>query len=437
MKKIFLIMLAPFAFLSASLAQVTQAASDSMVLERMSLETKPHTVYAKIDNAAITTQAGELLELDYPCQVYYIRYDDQADETPANRRYFAVTESNGNVLEVKTKNDVSPQNLATWRLVKEWDYSIIAFIIRDTSEAPWTHLFHLYIMDKSGNNVRKIADDVACSGAMHFHFGTKLLFYKRTDGEDFRLYSSNFDGADLTLIDIPDDIGINLSPDETQTVCFKRDNNNYLKDSLRIYNLVNKTETILPTKGNCLLDRKFSPDGTQIFYLAAGDDTTTFFAMFNYFVYKIDIDGNNNQVFLRNVATLPVWSPQGDKIAYTGGSLGQGPGELFVANTDGSNPQQLTFQAGIMQTDYLQWTPNGEKIVVGNFQKMYIINADGSGQTQLTNDAGYYIEITPDGEYIIYDSSEGICRMKIDGSERKILHKYGSLPIVCKWLNNN
>jgi len=114
MKKFILLVVMPFVFLSASFGQITRDASDSIVLERMSLETRPHTVYLKTDTTAIATKAGELLELDYSCWIYYIHYEDQSDTIPATRRYLVVKESSGNVLEVRTKDDVSPPNLAAW-----------------------------------------------------------------------------------------------------------------------------------------------------------------------------------------------------------------------------------------------------------------------------------------------------------------------------------
>ena len=117
MKKIFLTFVLPFAFYGTLQAQISQDASDSIVLARMSLEMRQHTVYAKMDSAAISTKAGELLEMYYPCQVYYIKYADQADTVPDARRYLVVTESSGNVLEVRTKNDVAPPDLAVWRKV--------------------------------------------------------------------------------------------------------------------------------------------------------------------------------------------------------------------------------------------------------------------------------------------------------------------------------
>ena len=102
MKKLLITTAAIFVFLSASFGQIARDASDSIVLERMNTESRPHTVYAKMDTTAIATRAGELLELDYPCWIYYIHYDDQAEYVLAARRYLVVKESSGNVLEVRT-----------------------------------------------------------------------------------------------------------------------------------------------------------------------------------------------------------------------------------------------------------------------------------------------------------------------------------------------
>ncbi|MCL2132087.1 MAG: protease complex subunit PrcB family protein [Lentimicrobiaceae bacterium] len=102
-------------------AQVTQSEADSIVLERLSTDSRPHTVYAKdnlqADTADISTFMGEMLELDYPCWIYYVRYDEQADTIPAKRRYFVVKESRGSMLMVNTHNNVSPPDLETWRKV--------------------------------------------------------------------------------------------------------------------------------------------------------------------------------------------------------------------------------------------------------------------------------------------------------------------------------
>jgi hypothetical protein len=118
MKRIFLFIAASLVFLAAG-AQITQSASDSIALQRMSKETRQYTLFAQKNlqtDFTITTSEGEVVELDYPCWVYYINYIEETDNHVC--RYLIVKESNGNLLEVKTKNNVSPNDLATWRIIK-------------------------------------------------------------------------------------------------------------------------------------------------------------------------------------------------------------------------------------------------------------------------------------------------------------------------------
>ena len=113
--KLLLIMIVPFAFLSALSAQVTQAQADSIVMERMSNETQTHTIFSKDGvqtEMTITTANDEIFDLVYPCLVYYIRYEDET-----NGKYLIVSESNGNLLEIRTESNAVAGNLAEWNFL--------------------------------------------------------------------------------------------------------------------------------------------------------------------------------------------------------------------------------------------------------------------------------------------------------------------------------
>ena len=80
------------------------------------------------------------------------------------------------------------------------------------------------------------------------------------------------------------------------------------------------------------------------------------------------------------------------------------------------------------------WSPVGEQIVyqspVNGSWDLYVINADGSGKRQLTNDLG--IEglpaWSPDGQWIAYlsnaDGNWGIWAIRADGSQRQLLYPF-------------
>jgi Tol biopolymer transport system component len=100
---------------------------------------------------------------------------------------------------------------------------------------------------------------------------------------------------------------------------------------------------------------------------------------------------------------------------------------LFVAPSEKlENARQLTFVEGVSVYG-ISWTPD-DRIVyssnLGGKRDIWIINADGSGQRQLTNDNFINFDpvVTPDGRYIVYVSTStgqhNIWRMNLDGSSR-------------------
>jgi TolB protein len=81
----------------------------------------------------------------------------------------------------------------------------------------------------------------------------------------------------------------------------------------------------------------------------------------------------------------PVWSPQGDRIAF----VSQEPGndEIYTINPDGSNLQRLTVNSWEWDK-HPSWSPDGTQIVfwsnreIGRRQ-LWVMNSDGSSQRRL------------------------------------------------------
>ena len=81
-------------------------------------------------------------------------------------------------------------------------------------------------------------------------------------------------------------------------------------------------------------------------------------------------------------ANVPVWSPDGTKIAFYSGHESE-PGNIWVMNPDGAGRTQLTFETGGVNSDLPSWSPDGKSIAfVSNRSsgtvQTWVVNADGS-----------------------------------------------------------
>jgi esterase/lipase len=77
MKKILLLLVAPFIFFTAQSKTITPEEADGIVLDRLSQETQQYTVYAKDgvqQKMTVTTANGEVIEVNYKFWIYYVDY---------------------------------------------------------------------------------------------------------------------------------------------------------------------------------------------------------------------------------------------------------------------------------------------------------------------------------------------------------------------------
>ena len=143
----------------------------------------------------------------------------------------------------------------------------------------------------------------------------------------------------------------------------------------------------------------WSPDGTRLTFITSRDD--------NWEVYVIDTDGSNPVNLTNNPAKdyYPSWSPDGTKIVFRS-DRDENP-EIYVMDADGSNPTRLTMHTKAYDSRP-SWSADGTKIVfysnrVGN-SEIYGMDADGGNPIRLTNhDAEeWYPALSPDGRRIAF-----------------------------------
>jgi Tol biopolymer transport system component len=147
-------------------------------------------------------------------------------------------------------------------------------------------------------------------------------------------------------------------------------------------------------------------------------------------VYLVNADGSDQRLLTEARARFPSWSSSG-KIAFDSG--GPTSRDIFVINADGTGLEQLTNDpaARNIRPD---WSPNGQKIAFtsrrdGN-DEIYVMNADGSDPIRLTDNpaSDSAPAWSPNGKQILFQSNRDgnveIYAMNADGSDQTRLTDY-------------
>jgi TolB protein len=107
-------------------------------------------------------------------------------------------------------------------------------------------------------------------------------------------------------------------------------------------------------------------------------------------IYVMNPDGTGESN-LTNTSTvqeaIPAWSPDGEKIAFVTTADITSYEDLYVMNADGSDRTMLAYSVSEEwpSAPTPAWSPDGEKVAVVNSGMISVMNADGSGMTNLTD----------------------------------------------------
>jgi Tol biopolymer transport system component len=110
---------------------------------------------------------------------------------------------------------------------------------------------------------------------------------------------------------------------------------------------------------------------------------------------------------LTNFGAFPDISPDGSKVVFSGPPSGSTNVDVWVVDVDGGGLTRLTTAPGLDR--FAAWSPDGTKIVFQSSRtgiaQVWVMNADGSGQRQLTFDAVPKDQVpdwSPDGSQIAF-----------------------------------
>ena len=137
----------------------------------------------------------------------------------------------------------------------------------------------------------------------------------------------------------------------------------------------------------------WSPDGRQIAFLSGRDHYGTFAND----LYVMNVDGTNVTRLTEQPGALllPSWDPHSRRIAFSLDDDGPNAGIYFVS-LDTFGQTRVTTHA-LSLDNGPSWSPDGNMLaysceVLGPAQ-LCLVNADGTGRVQLTNDLHPHLEV--------------------------------------------
>ncbi|TMK89750.1 MAG: hypothetical protein E6G43_08980 [Actinobacteria bacterium] len=187
-----------------------------------------------------------------------------------------------------------------------------------------------------------------------------------------------------------------------------------------------------------------SPAGRQIVFVADQNGSPQ--------IGTIGVDGSGSR-FITQVASVsiaqgvfrgpltPVWSPDGSRIAFSNG-------HIYVMNADGTGLTQLTSGLGVDQ--WPSWSPDGSTIAYSNSgssplddnassatQEIWTVPANGGTPTRLTHggwsDTPAY---SPDGTRIAFENGGGIFLMDANGQNPRLIKGLPTTAFSPRWSPN-
>jgi TolB protein len=283
--------------------------------------------------------------------------------------------------------------------------------------------------DQARSIAHRWADEIVyrlTAGASQGIASTKLLYTAR-QGRAKEIYIMDYDGHDSRAF--TRNGGINLFPTwgaDSTKIAFTSDRTG--KWEINLHSYQDGSRLPFPLFSTFASTPVISPDGTQIAFAlrTPRGDADIFIAQ---------IDGSNRQNITNHpgIDTSPTWAPSGRQIAFASGRIGYS--QIYICDADGANLRRIIKEGG--DADAPSWAPDGRYIafqwrprLAYNYD-IFLAEVTTGNVSQATSNAGSNESPSwaPDSRHLAFESTRKgraqIFIMLADGTEVRQVTQQG------------